>query len=390
MANKNTVIHWFRKGLRLHDNPALLEAVEEATKNKFYLRPIFILDPNILKWLKVGANRWRFLQESLSDLNDNLKKIGSRLYVVRGEPKEVFVRIFKEWKVKYLSFELDIEPYAKQRDKQIENIAKSFDVTVVQRVSHTLYDTEQVVRKNLGKPPLTYQRFLSVAESLGKISAPISLPKAVATFSIPLADNLESKNPMCYDPPTLQELGVKDEELGENKFPGGETEALKRLEKYMKMKNWVCKFEKPNTSPNSIEPSTTVLSPYLKFGCLSCRTFYQKLKETIGNSPHSKPPVSLIGQLMWREFYYCVGDSTPNYDKMVGNPICYQIPWTENEEYFLAWKLGKTGYPFIDAIMRQLRLEGLFNVFFFRWLQCKFCLFVFGSFKFLVISNINA
>lgn len=75
-----TVIHWFRKGLRIHDNPALTAAVSKVLEdpNGTVLRPIFILDPEIRKWLRVGANRWRFLQESLKELDENLKIINSR------------------------------------------------------------------------------------------------------------------------------------------------------------------------------------------------------------------------------------------------------------------------------------------------------------------------
>lgn len=73
-----TVIHWFRKGLRVHDNPALTQAVRECTENGSQLRPIFILDPEIRKWLKVSDNRWRFLAQSLEDLNENLKAMNSR------------------------------------------------------------------------------------------------------------------------------------------------------------------------------------------------------------------------------------------------------------------------------------------------------------------------
>lgn len=154
---------------------------------------------------------------------------------------------------------------------------------------------------------------------------------------------MEKNNINCYDHPTLGDLKVKEEELGKCLFPGGETEALRRLEQSMSDKKWVCDFEKPNTAPNSLEPSTTVLSPYLKFGSLSPKLFYKRLKETIGSSKHSKPPVSLIGQLMWREFYYTVGAVTPNYDKMVGNPICCQVPWDTNEAHLEAWKNGMTG-----------------------------------------------
>lgn len=75
---KTTVIHWFRKGLRLHDNPNLTAAVDALEDSKHYLRPIFILDPEIIKWLKVGPNRWRFLKDSLDNLDTNLRRIHSR------------------------------------------------------------------------------------------------------------------------------------------------------------------------------------------------------------------------------------------------------------------------------------------------------------------------
>lgn len=78
--DKKTVVHWFRKGLRVHDNPALCltTTLIENNPDQYVLRPIFILDPEILKWLRVGANRWRFLQQSLTQLDENLRKINSR------------------------------------------------------------------------------------------------------------------------------------------------------------------------------------------------------------------------------------------------------------------------------------------------------------------------
>ena len=109
-------------------------------------------------------------------------------------------------------------------------------------------------------------------------------------------------------------------------------------------------------------PSTTALSPYMKFGCVSPRTFYHELKAVL-NGPelkgkHSKPPESLEGQLLWREFYYLSAAGTPNFDKMEGNRICRQIPWTWDEERLAAWEEGRTGFPWIDACMAQLKKEG--------------------------------
>ncbi|XP_058120816.1 cryptochrome-2 [Anopheles ziemanni] len=360
MAKRETIVHWFRKGLRTHDNPALSVAVDRVRENpnKYFLRPIFVLDPGIRKWLRVGPNRWRFLQQTLANLDENLRSINSRLYVVRGNPIEVFPKLFEEWNVSLLTYEYDIEPYAVKRDKTVEEQATKHNVEVHVAKSHTIFDPELILKRNGGKPPLTYQKYASVASAL-KIPEAVPVPqKLPASCGHPETDKQERQNPSCYDAPTLDELGVAENELGECKFPGGETEALRRMEKCLARKAWICSFEKPNTSPNSLEPSTTVLSPYLKFGCLSARLFYNRISDTIKGQKHSQPPVSLIGQMMWREFYYCAAAGTPNFDKMVGNNVCLQIDWDTNQKFLDAWTHGRTGYPFIDACMRQLRQEG--------------------------------
>jgi len=112
-------------------------------------------------------------------------------------------------------------------------------------------------------------------------------------------------------------------------------------------------------------PETTVLSPYLKFGCLSPRTFHRRLNEAevaarkcgvVGKTRNLQ--TTLHGQLMWREFAYLHGLSTVNFDRMEGNERCRQIPWGDDSDLLAAWEAGRTGYPFIDAIMTQLREEG--------------------------------
>ncbi|XP_046403167.1 cryptochrome-2 [Ischnura elegans] len=358
-----SAIHWFRKGLRIHDNPALLAVTEKVDGENCIIRPVFILDPWFVKNMRVGPNRWRFLQQSLMDLHESLKKMGSRLYVLKGKPEEVLPIAFRVWNVKLLTFELDIEPYARERDERIEALAKDAGVRVMQKISHTLFDTEAVIKANLGRPPLTYQKLISVVSGLGAPPNPVTMPDKFPKECFVGNEKADVHGEIPgwpeFNVPSLKDLGVKEEELGPNLHHGGETEALKRLSKNIAKKEWICKFEKPNTSPNSLQPSTTVLSPYLKFGCLSSRLFYYKLKEVTKGQPRvSQPPVSLIGQLLWREFYYVVGSATPNFDRMKGNPVCCQVPWNNNPEHLEAWTMGRTGYPFIDAIMTQLRLEG--------------------------------
>ena len=345
---------WFRKGLRLHDNPAF----ESVIKKSIEIRPVFILDPWFVKNANVGINRWRFLQQSLEDINSRLQKMGSRLFVIRGKPEEVFPKIIKDWKVKHLSYEFDTEPYAKQRDSKITNLAFELGVKVESHTSHTLYEPDAIIMKNNGQPPLQYQKLCSIISSLG--CPPKSLPKIKhLPLECQVADEkiLDSSE---FNVPSLKELGVEESELENCYYKGGETEGLKRLERYITESNgtWVRKFEKPKTSPNSLEPSTTVLSPYLKFGCVSPRLLYERLKEVYKKGGHSKPPVSLLGQLYWRELFYTCGHAIHNFDQMHGNRICKQIDWDVNPEYLSAWREGRTGYPYIDAIMTQLKKEG--------------------------------
>ena len=170
----------------------------------------------------------------------------------------------------------------------------------------------------------------------------------------PIFDDHEDK----YGVPTLEELGFDTDNLKAPVWIGGETEALARLERHLERKAWVASFAKPKMSPQSLLASQTGLSAYLRFGCLSTRLFYYQLTDLYKKIKKTNPPLSLHGQLLWREFFYTAATKNPNFDKMSGNPICVQIPWDKNAEALAKWANGKTGYPWIDAIMQQLREEG--------------------------------
>ncbi|XP_067346218.1 cryptochrome circadian regulator 5 isoform X3 [Channa argus] len=298
-------IHWFRKGLRLHDNPALMAALRDCKE----LYPVFILDPNLYYTTSVGINRWRFLIGALKDLDCSLKKLDSRLFVVRGEPEDVFPELFKKWKITAMTYEYDTEPYSLTRDKKVAALAKEHGVKVVYKISHTLYDIDRIIEENNGKPPLAYKRLQAIVKSLGPPKRPIPAPtmEDMEDVTTPCSEQHEQ----TYGIPTLEELGRDTAALGEELFPGGEQEALRRLDEHMK------------------------------------RT-----------KKHSLPPVSLHGQLLWREFFYTASVGIPNFNKMESNPVCTQVDWDTNPEYLAAWREARTGFPFIDAIMTQLRQEG--------------------------------
>lgn len=344
-------IHWFRKGLRLHDNPALLEACRGAKR----VYPIFILDPHFAKPENVGRVRYSFLLESLQDLDRSLQaRFDSRLFVIKGKPTEVLPGLFKKWNVDLITWEEDTEPYARKRDEAVFKMAKASGVQVEARVSHTLYDMSAISNLARGAPVTAYGSFCKLLQRLPEPANPLKEP---AKGDIPT--EISDYDAKAHSVPSLEDMGYEGGETG-CPFPGGETRGLERMKDNLKRKRWVLSFEKPRTSPNTLEPSTTVLSPYLKFGCLSSRLFYRELRSIYAEAKgaHTKPPVSLEGQLFWREFYYYNSVATPNYDKMVGNPICRQIPWRSDPEHLAAWTEGRTGYPFVDACMTQLRTQG--------------------------------
>mmetsp|Transcript_64781 Transcript_64781/g.114346 ORF Transcript_64781/g.114346 Transcript_64781/m.114346 type:complete len:580 (-) Transcript_64781:875-2614(-) len=367
MSTNNNALHWFRKGIRLHDNPALVEACKHRR-----LFAVYCLDPHFSNVAIVGQNRYRFLLESLRELDANLRSLGSRLFVLRGKPHETLIQFSIDNNVHVVTFERDTEPYAIKRDKEVTELLKGHGIQTSAYASHMLRDPEEYIQtcaqRGVGVPS-SYGAFCKLFDSLGplrsELAAPESLPSFLSTTASSGVEQDQILSSALYDVPTLTDMGYAEEKtaftLAGGPFVGGEREALRRLEATVTAKNreqWVRSFEKPNTAPNSLSPSTTVLSPYLKFGCLSANTFYRALDRVVARGRRTEPPVSLHGQLLWREFFYLSSFTTPNFDRMEGNPQCRQIPWGRDAALIDAWKFGRTGYPFIDAIMTQLRVEG--------------------------------
>ena len=355
-ARASASIHWFRKGLRLHDNPALLFALEHSSR----VFPVFVLDPHFAKPSMVGVNRYAFLLQSLTDLDAGLRRCGSRLYVARGTPDEQLPLLVARWGAQLLTFEQDTEPFARDRDQRVCAAMAARGVRTHSVCSHLLHAPERyLAAAKGGGAPASYAGFQKLFDALGAPRAPAPTVTA-AHFAQLSAAELAAANDAEFCVPTLAEMGYGGEDAPSRRFPGGETEALRRLRAtVVDRPAWVASFEKPATAPNSLEPSTSVLSPYLKFGCLSASTFYHEVAAIQrAHKKHSLPPVSLHGQLLWREYFYLASVATPHFDRMAGNPQCRQVPWANDDRLHAAFEASRTGYPFIDACMTQLRTEG--------------------------------
>nr|6PTZ_A Chain A, Cryptochrome-1 [Columba livia] len=344
-------IHLFRKGLRLHDNPTLLAALESSET----IYPVYVLDRRFLaSAMHIGALRWHFLLQSLEDLHKNLSRLGARLLVIQGEYESVLRDHVQKWNITQVTLDAEMEPFYKEMEANIRRLGAELGFEVLSRVGHSLYDTKRILDLNGGSPPLTYKRFLHILSQLGDPEVPV---RNLTAEDFQRCMSPEPGLAERYRVPVPADLEIPPQSL--SPWTGGETEGLRRLEQHLTDQGWVANFTKPRTIPNSLLPSTTGLSPYFSMGCLSVRTFFQRLSNIYAQAKHhSLPPVSLQGQLLWREFFYTVASATQNFTQMAGNPICLQIHWDEDAERLHKWKTAQTGFPWIDAIMTQLRQEG--------------------------------
>ena len=350
-----TTLHWFRlDALRLHDNPAFTAAITSGQPFK----AIFIIDP----WFNAnynhgpGVNVWRFLLESLRDLDGHLRKMpyNSCLNVFIGQPTVLLPQIFQKWNVTKLTFQASQVSHESMRhDEIIQLIGRELNVEVQTFFSHTLYDPAMIIAANNGQVPITYKDFRRLLPILGKPNDPIPEPDPIrVALSVSNIEKIEEPEGTI---PSLQDLGfAKDEALYTNSWVGGETEALRRL----------CSFCTRRVHTVSEDPVNWLvckdsLSPYIRFGCLSPRQLFSKLRQFASVSTRGQALFEqLTKNLLLREFAFLVGSSSPKFDLMYGNPLCIQLPWDENNHYLQTWREGKTGYPWIDAIIRQCRKDG--------------------------------
>lgn len=328
----------------------------------------------------------------------------SKLFVLREAPQTVFAKIFKAWKVTHLVFEKDTDTYPRERDEIVCRAAKAAGVKVIMRSGRTLWDSDLLVEKNGGKPTMSITQLQTAGKKLGQIAKPVPAPSHLPDpGAMPVdfdQEQPETKPDFNAENRTEKDLGYMDiagpkgdfsvetmEELG---FPsattphrGGETRALKMLADIIKDKKYTATFQKPKTSPAQFEPqSTTFMSPFLHFGALSVREFYWRTQEVVEayGKGASGPPESLIGQLLFRDMYFAAQAAQgATFNQTIGNPYCRFIPWhlpskidsdtrlvtgeyqvdkPEAETWFKRWKFGVTGFPWIDALMRQLRYDG--------------------------------
>ena len=380
----STAVVWFRKCLRLHDNPSLVQVCDDESIQN--ILPIHILDPAIVgkDFEKLSHNRIRFLFESLVDLDNKIKSISNNsILVFHGTPQDVVRSLSNGFTSKLKSFSADYcsEPHGRKVSTEISNfLGKESDTAChFHPATHTILDLEKTVSHPRFKNPKSMKdiekifslTFSNDDQGFFQIPNPLPEPKVIKSITPDFQADVLAKN-FNGEIFSTESLKTKFSKLGFFRstsesyyFKGGETEALQRLDsKVSKQTDYVNSFRKPKTSStnspqNPLEPSTTGLSAYIAIGSLSVRNLWQAVEKANRSGPHSRPPESLHGQLLFREMFYLLSLSVPNWDSDQDNSMCKKINWGRKDQSKLnAWIDGQTGFPLIDALMRQLDTTG--------------------------------
>lgn len=345
----STTLHWFRMHcLRLDDNPALLASLQQP-RSRF--RAVFVLDSWFTKVENsFSVNKWRFLLECLHDLDKQLSALNQRLYVVKGSPVAVLSNLCKKWNVNHFTYQASAEPRSTEEERVVDQMAAAYGIKVEKFQAHTLFDPVHVLKLNNYQPVVTLKEFKSLIPRLGNPILPLSPP---VPKSVTIEDAYFVHHPNEYRIPTLEDLGFSNAQLYTNYWIGGEKEALRRLPIYCE-----CRSTQPASMVDALLDKSA-LSPYVKFGCISVRRFWYNVKhESTKNKKYYALVNQITNKLLHREFFITAALQVPNFDSSSCNKICIPLPWHNDRDLLHLWQSGRTGYPWIDAGIRQMLQEG--------------------------------
>ncbi len=312
-------IFWFRRDLRLEDNTGLHHALESGDP----VLPIFIFDRNILDELPEDDARVSFIHSRLKLINETLSKHNSSLLVLHGKPIEVLKDLISKYDVSAVFTNRDYEPYGIKRDKEVSVLLDKKQIQFNTFKDQVIYEKNDILKSD-ETPYTIYTPYKN--QWLGHFNKADHQPIDSSQF-----DN-------CYQEthpfPSLSEIGFKQSSISVRDFD------ISNLDNYGSTRN----FPAADT--------TSYLSPHLRFGTISVRQVISRLKQS---------DEVFLSELIWREFFMQILFHFPQVVDHNFKRKYDGIKWRNNEDEFEAWCQGMTGYPMVDAGMRQLNTTGFMH-----------------------------
>ena len=313
-------IFWFRRDLRLDDNTGLFHALNSGEE----VLPIFIFDEDILSQLPKDDARVSFIHQQLEKIQSQLQAIGKSLAVFHGNPFEVFSKLISENKIQAVYTNHDYEPYARKRDLELFHLFKDNNIEFKTSKDQVIFEKSEVVKDD-GTPYVVYTPYSNKwKENFKKISL----------VNYNSEDYLKNVIPHSYPFLSLAAIGFEPSKIKVTPFDISNS----LIDNYEATRN----FPALN--------KTSYLGIYLRFGAVSIRKMIAKAIESKNET--------FFKELIWREFFMQILWHFPHTNNKSFRPKYDAIVWENNETLFQKWCDGKTGYPFVDAGMRELNTTG--------------------------------
>lgn len=318
---ENPVYFWFRRDLRLNDNHGLYKALTSGTN----VRCIFIFDTNILNKLEDKQDaRVQYIHNRLHILQETIKEYGSSLSVYHGSPRDIWKQILSTEKIKSIYCNHDYEPQAILRDQEISELAREYKVDFQSFKDQVIFEKNEVIKDD-GKPYTVFTPYSRKWKAIFQNSTLEFYPSEKYLV------NLIKDKPQAI--PSLSEIGF---DKSDHEFPSTDVQ-LDLIRSYDKTRDYP--FIK----------GTSRLGLHLRFGSISIRKLvntYKSVNETF------------LNELIWREFYQMILFHFPHVVNGAFRKEYDLIRWENNELLFDKWCKGETGYPIVDAGMRELNSTG--------------------------------
>ena len=339
-------IVWLRRDLRLSDQPALTAACEACSE----VIPLFVFDEPLLQSHVFGSACVNFMLGCLEDLAASLASRGITLQWRRGEPVEEVVHVARAWRADAVYWNRDYEPAAIKRDRAVQQQLAQIGVVVRTFKDHVVFEAEEV-RSATGEPMQRYSAYRARWWTKWQAVQPAALPvprllRAEKAASLPIPPPLPTASDLGYEPVTLW-------------IEPGERSAQKRLRRFVEgpIHAYITERNLPAVDGSSI------LSPHFRFGTLSARAAVHAALASLAQGRRvSRPDVFIwIDEVVWREFFQQILAAFP---RVINGPFrqvpapAPRSPGGEHDRLYQAWCEGKTGFPIVDAGMRQLNRTG--------------------------------
>lgn len=323
--SKEVNIFWFRRDLRLDDNAGLKAALQD----KIPVLPIFIFDEEILDKLPEDDARVTFIYDSLQKMRKTLQDDNdSSIAMFYGKPAQVFNELLKDYDIKKVFTNRDYEPYAKERDETIKKILEKNDIEFLDFKDHVIFEKDEITKQD-GDPYVVYTPYKNIWKERFK--------------NIELEFHYTSR----YRDNIIKNTRLPNLNLSEIGFKRSSIE----VPDYKVTPGLIKDYEKTRNFPAT--NGTSRLGPHLRFGTVSVR---QMVREA--DKQQNK---TFLEELIWREFFMQILYHFPETVTDAFKKKYDRIKWRNNKEEFEKWKEGKTGYPLVDAGMRQLNKSGFMH-----------------------------